>query len=293
MADAIVAADDDRGILRLIQSIFQRAGYRVVTSTDGETARSIIERDPSQFSAILLDWEMPGISGIDLLRWIKQQPDLAHIPVILETAKDGADQIREGIDAGAFYYVIKPLDPRVLLSIVRAALGDFHYKKALNRKLQETQNPFQNLIEGRFRFRSLAEAELLSLWIANSCPEPYKAMDIVEIMINAVEHGNLGITYEDKSAFIEQDRWGAEVERRMALPEYAEKYVEVGVKKTDGRMTVMVEDQGRGFDFEKYLEFDPARACDSHGRGIVMTGAHLALEYLGCGNQVRVTIPFS
>jgi DNA-binding response OmpR family regulator/anti-sigma regulatory factor (Ser/Thr protein kinase) len=292
MKDTILAADDDRGTLLLIQSILGDGDYRLVTADDGAAARSLIEAEPARFSAVLLDWEMPGMAGIDLLRWIKQRPDLADVPVILQTARDSVEHIREGIDAGAFYYLTKPFDRRLLLSIVNAALGDFHKKSALIRQLRESQNPFQSLEEGTFRFRTLKEGEQLAVWIAHACPEPERAMAIMEIMANAVEHGNLGITYGEKTALLDQGRWMAEVERRLGLPEFAGKYVEVRVKKTSEKLTALVEDQGAGFAFEKYLRFNPGRAFDNHGRGIAMAGMSMSMEYLGRGNRVRVTVPF-
>jgi CheY-like chemotaxis protein len=291
MADTILAADDDRGILLLIQSILGSEQYSLVTASDGEAARALIAADPERFSAILLDWEMPALTGIDLLRWIKTQHALADLPVILATARDGGEQIREGIEAGAFYYVTKPFDRRLLLSIVNAALADYRHKKALNRKLKESQNPFQNLVHGRFRFRTLAEGERLALWIANACPRPADVMGIIEIMTNAVEHGNLGITYQEKTDLVEEGRWQAEVERRLMLPGVAQKVVRVNLHRGDQKLMVLVEDQGEGFDFVKYLALDPSRAFDNHGRGIVMARTDMILQYLGRGNRVRVTIP--
>jgi CheY-like chemotaxis protein/anti-sigma regulatory factor (Ser/Thr protein kinase) len=291
MTDTILAADDDRGILLLIQSILSVEKHTLVTVPDGEAARALLEAAPARFSAILLDWEMPGMTGIDLLRWIKRRSDLADVPVILETAKDSVDQIREGIDAGAFYYLIKPFDRRLLLSIVNAALGDFHQKVALARQLRESQNPFQNLEEATFRFRTPREGQQLAVWIANACPGPENATGITELMTNAIEHGNLGITYAEKTSLVDSGTWLTEVQRRLGLPEFAEKYVQVRIKRKPENLTVLIEDQGAGFDFRKYLKFNPMRAFDNHGRGIAMAGMSMAMKYLGNGNRVRVTIP--
>ncbi len=291
MSDSILVADDDPGIILLIRSVLGRGDYTIETASDGAVARTLIEAKPDRFSTILLDWEMPGMTGIELLRWIKAQPDLTDIPVILQTARDGVEQIAEGIDAGAFYYLTKPFDSRLLLSIVNAALGDYHSRISLARRLRDSQNPFHNLEEGLFRYRTLEEGEQLGVWIANSCPDPEKAMVLTEIMTNAVEHGNLGITYSEKSALVEERAWLTEVQRRLGLPEFSEKYVEVRLKRAAGQLTVVIEDQGAGFDFRKYLKFNPTRMFDNHGRGIALAGMSLGLEYEGRGNRARVTIP--
>jgi CheY-like chemotaxis protein len=262
-----------------------------VTAEDGAQVRSLLEQNDAAYSAILLDWEMPKQTGIDLLRWIKSQRRFQDIPVIMQTAMDSAEQIREGIDAGAFYYLTKPFDARVLLSIVGAALQDFHYKASLTTQLRDCQNPFRLLAEGAFRFRTLDDAERLALWIANSCPEPETAVGIVEILFNAVEHGNLGIGYDEKTRLVEAGGWYAEVERRLALPEFSDRDVQVRIERAPERLIVVVEDRGPGFDWSKYLELDESRAFDNHGRGIAMTRLTMQVEYMGTGNRVRVSIP--
>ena len=293
MAETILAVDDDPGILLVIRTVLERAGYRVFTAADGEEARARLDQCPERFSAILLDWEMPRLTGIDLLRWIKEQRGLQDIPVVMETAMDSPEQIRAGIDAGAFYYLTKPFEPSVLLSIVNAALEEFRYRTTFTKMLQDCGNPFRTLMDGTFRFRSLEDGERLALWIANACPDPEDAALIVEIMTNAVEHGNLGIGYDEKTVLVGKGTWRREIERRLALPESAAKHVDVQVKRNPENLTVLVEDTGPGFDFEKYLVFDESRAFDNHGRGIVIAGMAMQLEYLGKGNRVRVTLPLN
>ena len=293
MAETILAVDDDPGILLVIRTVLEGAGYRVFTAADGEEARARLDQCPERFSTILLDWEMPRLTGIDLLGWIKEQRALHDIPVVMATAMDSPDQIRAGIDAGAFYYLTKPFEPSVLLSIVNAALEEFRYRTTFTKMLQDCGNPFRTLTDGTFRFRSLEDGERLALWIANACPDPEDAALIVELMTNAVEHGNLGIGYNEKTVLVEKGTWRREIERRLALPESAAKHVEVQVKRNPENLTVLVEDTGPGFDFEKYLVFDETRAFDNHGRGIVMAGMAMQLEYLGKGNRVRVTLPLN
>jgi len=293
MAETVLIADDDRSIQLTIATALKQAGYSPVTVSDGEAARLRIESGLEHYSAVLLDWEMPNLTGIELLRWLKQQPEHRDIPVVMQTSRDSTENVREGIEAGAFYYLTKPLNPKVLLSIVEAAVNDYAYKVALRERLAESQNPFGGIVAGTFRYRSPEEAERLTIWISNACPVPERTTLIHEILLNAVEHGNLGITYDEKSELMSSGTWGTEVRRRLRLPAYAEKYVEVRIDKSPEGMTVMVQDQGPGFDFKKYLTFDEARVFDNHGRGIAMAGMTMKLEYLGTGSTVRITVPFS
>ena len=288
--DSVLIVDDDPGALLLIKTILANEGYRLVTAADGEEARRLLEKEPDQFLAVVLDWDMPKMNGIELLSWIKSQPALEDIPVVMQTAMDSSEQIRQGIDAGAFYYLTKPFDKELLHSVVRAALMDSRSKRALLMKLKQSENPFELLTEGSFRFRNLAEGERLAVWIANACASPPRAMQITELITNAVEHGNLGITYEEKTEFVSRGTWAAEVERRLAFPQNQTKTVSLTFSKHTHGVTVLIEDEGPGFDYSRYVKLDESRAFDNHGRGIALAGTFLELQFLGRGNRVLVTI---
>ncbi|MEX1275478.1 MAG: response regulator [Bacteroidota bacterium] len=290
-SDTILAVDDESIILLLTRKILEDEGYTVIQAVDGDEAKAIILSGSIRLSAVLLDWAMPKMNGIELLRWMKNDPKFEHIPVIMQTAMDHPDQIKEGIEAGAFYYLTKPIQKNLLKSIVHAAVSDFRYKQNLHDKLRRSEQAFGLLEEGTFHFRTLAEGENLAIRIANASSKPEDAMAIAELFTNAVEHGNLGILYEEKSRLLQEGTWEAEVERRLALPAHHAKFVEVKVRREPGTIVVEIEDQGPGFDFQKYLTFDETRVFDTHGRGIAMATNALGVQYLAKGNRVRVTVP--
>ena len=119
-------------------------------------------------------------------------------------------------------------------------------------------------------------------------------MGLQELLLNAVEHGNLGIRYEEKTQLVLEDRWKNEVERRLELPQYRERQASVTYAKNTRTLTLTltIRDQGAGFDWRKYLEFDTKRAFDPNGRGIAMARmmGFDSMEYQGNGNQVVVKI---
>ena len=110
--------------------------------------------------------------------------------------------------------------------------------------------------------------------------------------INAVEHGNLALSYEEKSALKWDGDWEAEIRRRLALPQFAERYATIHVKQAKHGVVFTITDQGNGFDWEKYLSFDPSRAFDPNGRGIAMAKltSFSEIEYQGNGNVVVATV---
>ncbi len=141
----------------------------------------------------------------------------------------------------------------------------------------------------KIAFRTLHEAQALSLSLAQHLPNPYAvAQGLAELMINAIEHGNLGITYEEKTQLLMEGRWEAEIERRLTLPEHRDKYATVEYVTASDEHILTIRDQGHGFDWRYYLEFPPGRALDPNGRGIAMSKslAFSNIEYHGNGNTV-------
>lgn len=292
MTDTVLIVDDEPHVLLLTERILKDQGYEILTARDGLEGKDRIEEEHERLSVIVLDWSMPQMNGIDLLRWIRKQARLEIVPVVMQTVLDTPEHIKEGIEAGCFYYLTKPINREVFRSVIRAAINDFHSKSDLRERLRRSENPFHTLKEGVFEIRTLEEAELLSVRLATACPEPERAMQISELVINALEHGNFGITYDEKTNLIEQNQWVGEMNRRQQLPENKEKVVRVDMKMLDDQMEVVITDAGKGFDFERYLRMDEKRVFDNNGRGIAIANSLLRLQYHAPGNKVSVIVPF-
>jgi hypothetical protein len=111
-------------------------------------------------------------------------------------------------------------------------------------------------------------------------------------MLNAIEHGNLGISYEDKSRLLEQGNLKDEIARRLDSPENRDKRAVVELDRELDRFQIRIRDCGPGFDYRKYLTVDPNRLFDAHGRGILMAGGLFELRYVDPGNEVCVSMRF-
>jgi DNA-binding response OmpR family regulator len=117
----LLIADDDEDILMLVQLRLSRSGFDVVVARNGEEAlRLTRERGPD---LAVLDWMMPKLSGIEVLREIRGRADTASIPVVLLTARDGDADVAEGMAAGANGYVTKPFSPQELAARVQSILA--------------------------------------------------------------------------------------------------------------------------------------------------------------------------
>lgn len=288
----LLAVDDEPINLELISECFAGLDYSLDQARDGEEAWTMLN-GPRHYDAIILDRMMPELDGLALLHRIKADGRFAGIPVIMQTAAGDPEQVREGLAAGAYYYLVKPYRCDSLLAIVRGALDDAAYRRQLQLRLRRHVDALRLLDMAEFSFRSLEEAEILAAFIAHGCPHPDTAvLGISELLINAVEHGNLGITYEEKTMLKTEGRWQEEIRSRLELPEQQHKRVRLSVLREGGTTKIRIRDEGRGFDWKKYLEFDPERAFDPNGRGIALARmtSFEALHFEDCGNTVVATL---
>lgn len=290
----ILGVDDEPINLEILAEYFDdEPNLTLHLASGGEEAWDMLQNAGIGYHAILLDRMMPDLDGIGLLNRIKSAPQLAGIPVIMQTAANSAAQIREGLEAGAYYYLTKPYSRDNLLAIVHAALIDGKNRDALRRQLHGQIQSIQFLTEAQFAISNIDDANTLASFIANACPKPDAVvMGISELLVNAIEHGNLGLTYSEKSELKRNDRWKEEISRRELLPENVGKQVTLSFSRTDELITLRVCDQGQGFDWKKYMEIDPERAFDPNGRGIALSRlmSFTNLSYEGCGNVAVATI---
>lgn len=116
----IVLVEDEEDIAELIKLQGELEGYRIIVERDGLAALRLIEKERPDL--VLLDLMLPGLSGIDLCKKMKEQSNLAEIPVIMVSAKGEEVDVIVGLELGADDYVTKPFSPKVLFSRVKAVL---------------------------------------------------------------------------------------------------------------------------------------------------------------------------
>ena len=117
----ILLAEDDYPLASIMTDALEDEGYKVIHCADGQEA--IDKFDKSKIDICLLDIMMPEISGLDILRQMRQDPALANIPVVVVSAKSMPADIRNGMEAGASTYLTKPVGFLELKEAVERALG--------------------------------------------------------------------------------------------------------------------------------------------------------------------------
>lgn len=290
----ILIVDDEINNIKLLTGDLEDDGYsNFLSARDGLEALKILETEKDNIDLVLLDRMMPKMDGMEVMRHLKSNPEISHIPVIMQTAAAAKEQMLEGIAAGVYYYLTKPYDEETMLAIVRAALRDHSAFQSLRNNIQQFKEKAHLLKNGLFIIKTLDDAAYLGTFLSGFFPEPKRAITgLSELMINAVEHGNLNISYEEKGRLLIDGIWREEVERRQLLQENKDKYVEVYYSREPDCIEVKIKDQGEGFEWKEYLDITPDRATHYHGRGIAMARlmSFDTLDYHGKGNEVHCTV---
>ena len=117
MPKKILAVDDERHIVRLVEVNLQRAGYEVVTAYDGREALEKVKSENPDL--VVLDVMMPYMDGFEVLKNLKADPATAEIPVIMLTAKAQDADVFRGWQSGVDCYLTKPFNPMELLTFVK------------------------------------------------------------------------------------------------------------------------------------------------------------------------------
>jgi CheY-like chemotaxis protein len=290
----VLAVDDEPFDLLLIDRYLSRSGFQVTRANSGAHALKILEQCRRDLpEAILLDRMMPEMSGIEVMEVLVADPDFRDIPVIMQTGLADPEQIAFGISRGARYYLAKPFTGDLLVSMVRAAVDDYRRMRELRDSTSEFSHSLKLITSAQYELRTLQEARMLASHLSQFFPQPGRAIfGIIELLVNGVEHGNLGLDYADKSKLLRSGSWEAEVARRLELPEFSARRVRVDLKKLPNCTRLRVTDEGNGFDWIPYLEIQPERVFDLHGRGIAMSRltSFDTIEYRGRGNEVEVTV---
>jgi DNA-binding response OmpR family regulator len=119
----ILVADDDRVVRRIVVTKLSGLGYDVTDVEDGQEALELLEGGQVP-NLLITDSLMPRMNGLQLVRALRQNssPDLATLPIIMLTSRQGEQDIIEGLEAGVDDYVIKPFSPDELAARVRTVL---------------------------------------------------------------------------------------------------------------------------------------------------------------------------
>ena len=120
MAKALVV-DDSRAVRMILAKTLKELGFEVREAANGREALEVIEIEKTAVTLVLADWNMPEINGLELLKQLRQKPELSSLVVVMVTTETELDQMAAALEAGANEYVMKPFTKDILVEKLQLA----------------------------------------------------------------------------------------------------------------------------------------------------------------------------
>jgi len=218
------------------------------TALPAEEALALLQAGHFGVEGVVVDAAvLPGCPG--LLRALRG----TGAPLVLLLEVEDQAVLAEGVGLGVAG-VVKPASPEALRAALRLPGG-------------EAATPACST----FPFRTLGDVASLSLLAAALCPDPAAVqIALSELMVNAVEHGNLGLGFSQKRELMAAGEWRNEVERLLSLPANAERFAWLRVECRPREVRFLIRDLGAGFDPKPYLDLNAELSVEPYGRGIAV-----------------------
>jgi CheY-like chemotaxis protein/anti-sigma regulatory factor (Ser/Thr protein kinase) len=266
----VLVVDDQQALRTLLSRLLEREGFEPLLAEDGEQA---IELFKSQSPLLVVsDIMMPRMDGLSLLNEIKRID--RNATVILMTGQGNEDVLLKALRGGATNFFKKPFNVRELieeirkvvefrLEAARSSLFSPHLvEEAKTFVLPHADSPYFPVIN-QITLQLpciMPEGEILNLKIG-----------IEEMITNAIEHGNLGISFEEKNKAIQEGRLAELISERARVSDSLHRTVRISTRLSPSRFEVTVSDDGGGFDWRALPAVEPENLLAFNGRGIFLT----------------------
>lgn len=273
-----------------IRPILEATGHGIVRTTPGACCDGI--DSGRELSAVVVN-ACDGDRNLDeSLAWLDSGSALAVPVIVLHQADWDAEGCSRTL-ARAQHCFIKPVAPDSVLSTLKdVAPGD--EQMSTNEAIAaDIALPMDAIVSLRVRIRSITEARSLATFLSRACPEQEAAaIGLLELFINSIEHGNLGISYDEKSALLAKGAWLTEVEHRLHSPVFGNRASMVSFDRSNDGIPIEVQDQGDGFDPRPFLKQTNEFPTGTHGRGILLAKncGFSSLKYQDGGRRAVVEI---
>lgn len=285
-----LVVDDEEAVRNYLQRVAEAEGFETAAAEDGEAGWGAYGE--SRPDLVLTDVRMPRLDGLGLLERVRAE-DRETVVVVL-TGHDEPEYAREALRLGASNFLRKPvLHTDLVLLLRKYAEVIRHRRLRLEIGAMVSQRSLTMRLDNRMELPPRVADFLVRELGDRFDPDEQLGihLGLVELLSNAIEHGNLGITFEEKCAAMEAgpDALADLRRRRLADPARARRRVAVQFSQNDEFCEWIISDEGEGFDAKRFIrqaEGENLLACN--GRGILLSMFHFdELEYIGRGNIVR------
>ena len=199
----LLVVDDDVEVIHYLKLLLGQ-NYRVTCRFDAETALETLQRQDQEVDLMMSDVMMPGTSGVQLCKQIKDDPQLCHIPVILVTAKTTVKDQVEGLQAGAMAYVSKPFDPAYLQALIQSLLDSRNHTRQLLQANTQTDALEENALSSQDTAFMSELYRLMEEELANPDMDITRMTELLHISRSKLYYKIKGLTGENPSVFFKQ-----------------------------------------------------------------------------------------
>lgn len=279
-----------------LEEQLRRLGFQVTVLQEAPEALMVVQAPVLALDAIVLDWRSGGDKDGAFAEALAGAAANAQVPVLTLAADCRADDIRLAAEAGLEQHLCMPCQ----LSQLKAALMAMIARPppvAERRSAAINLDDAVSLMETcKFRFRTPEDVEKLVPLLARLFPHPGRAVSgIAELMLNAIEHGNLEIGHERKADWVARGVYQSELANRLAAPPFSERWAEVIINKRDDGVMIVIMDQGCGFCWQNLVRSEPdvaeaAMEPNGHGIAIARDVSFDRLRFNHQGNQVTAFV---
>lgn len=288
----ILIVDNDDDIRGSLTSYFQKAGYEVLEASNGANALEYLRN--AKIDVLLTDFLMSPVSGLDLLRNVKREHP--EVRVVLFTGYSTEDVVIEALRSGVDEFFKKPFNYSSLRTAVenilqrRDALGRLERdvdslvreEKAivLDNEPKKIPGVVNQLLVNAGKFLDKVRCRELSV-------------ALYEIILNAVEHGNLEISYQEKSSSLDSGNYEKLIEARRADPRLAARKVFIDFLLNGEGLQFTIRDEGKGFNWRERTKSIKLREAGLgiHGRGLILANFYAdQLAFSEKGNETVIRV---
>ncbi len=283
--------DDEPQICYFFVEILKRQGIQSFTAENGQQALELLEQQKIDF--IITDVKMPVMDGIELTKKVRQ--DYEELPIVLISGYSNEDTVIMALRAGANNFLKKPIEAHEFYKVVLPIVHTIEQKKS-----QAFDYSVVRQLSDEFCLTNdiTLIPGLVDYLLQHLKTSPYSSrlhglkIALYEMIVNAIEHGNLEITQEDQEEALEKECFEELVQERLQDPDYQHRQVYVQYEYSPIQLSCTIVDEGKGFDWRQFPNaLSEETLFSKRGRGIMMAQMYCdEVRYNEKGNQVTLII---
>jgi YesN/AraC family two-component response regulator len=292
----ILLVDDEPLTRDELGGLLQDEGYEVHTAADGDQGLKLFRHEHPDL--VITDVRMPRRDGLSLVCAIRREDP--YVPIAVITGHGTEAMVIEALRMGINDFIKKPVRVKDLTAALQRLEAA---RRPLEQKHAEMPSAVK-LVAHSWTYELQNDLEAIPFFVdtmLKHCASGIDRVDLLELslclrelILNSVEHGNLGLSYEEKTQALEAGTFDELLEERAQREDLRDRRVTVKVSRQDNRLMFDIIDQGEGFDWRALPDpTDPPNLLSIHGRGVLLARLSVdSLRYNEKGNQVTIEKKF-